>query len=252
MKRRLFRWHRGSLSESLATTKEVYSISDMIAYIIEDYQAPAGYLKKIHISDEGLKDSRCGINWENIYRVMADFNDNTSFCIGYCNFNQDITPQELFETAIRLASDKHSLQEKKGMPYILHPLRIMISVQKEWQEMKCQDKYWDMCTAAVLHGIIEDTNTTFEELSVHGFSQEVINIINILTKQKEETYIDYIQRICESNNRSALIIKMADLRDDIDMYRSQKPLTEANKRQLQYYERALRKIKKLWNTPVYE
>lgn len=243
MKRRLFRWHRFGLSESLDSTVEVHSLSQMISFILKDFPAD-NYLHNIRISTDHLNDSdRCGKEWEERHYVLADFEEYTGQCIGYCNFIADATPQELLEEAIKIATSQHAGQvDKGGMPYILHPLRVMMSVQRQCAIERADKRYWNMCIASVLHDVIEDTTTTYEELSEHGFDKEVINLLTILTKQPDEEYADYITRITESGNRQALTIKLADLRDNMDEERLNQPLSDADKNRLDRYRKAFEKL----------
>src|SRR5258706_6160057 len=63
------------------------------------------------------------------------------------------------ERAIALAARKHEGQlDKAGAPYILHPIRVMLRVASLEEKM-----------AAVLHDVVEDTDTTFEDLAREGF-----------------------------------------------------------------------------------
>lgn len=243
MKIRLFRWHRFGLSESLESTVEVHSLSQMISFILKDFPAD-NYLHNIRIGPVNFTYSNLyGKEWEECHHVLADFEGYTGQCIGYCNFIADTTPQELLEEAIKIATSQHAGQmDKGGMPYILHPLRVMMDVQREYAIERAYKSYWDMCIASVLHDVIEDTPITYEELSSHGFDQEVIDLLTILTKQPDEEYADYITRITESGNRQALTIKLADLRDNMDEERLNHPLSDADKNRLNRYRMAFEKL----------
>ena len=143
------------------------------------------------------------------------------------------------EQAIALATEKHSGQtDKAGMPYILHPLRVMMSVQREHYEQNQPRKYLNMCIAAVLHDVVEDTDISLEEISMMGFDREVTYILSLLTKGKSEPYSDYIQRIKESRNVCAIIIKRADLKDNMEKSRLLKPLSEEDQKRLDKYSAA--------------
>ena len=64
---------------------------------------------------------------------------------------------------------------------------------------------------AYLHDILEDTETTPDDLKDAGVTYEVIKAVEILTKRKKETYKDYISRIVGSHNALAQLVKYADL-----------------------------------------
>ena len=110
----------------------------------------------------------------------------------------------MLSKAIEIAARAHDgFNDKCGEPYILHPLRVMLS-RKEELERIC----------AVLHDVIEDTELTLDDLRNEGFSEEVILILDCLTKRPGEKYEDYISRII--TNENACHIKLADLNDNMD------------------------------------
>ena len=98
--------------------------------------------------------------------------------------------------------------DKGGKPYILHCLRVMNSVNQKDE---------DLMIAAILHDIVEDTDYTFSDLTVLGFSDRVIGILHLLTHQKSTPYDEYIKAISVSADATA--IKLADLRDNSDITR---------------------------------
>lgn len=107
------------------------------------------------------------------------------------------------ETAIQLAVLAHKGQvDKQGAQYILHPLRVMIKLKKE------EDRI-----VGVLHDVIEDTNITLKELSALGFTKEIIEAVDCLTR-KDESYEDFILQI--KKNPIARRVKLADLADNTD------------------------------------
>lgn len=87
--KKLFRFHRGSLADSLATTIEVSGAYDLMAKIIAEYDkfAPPGYLKNIRTSDEPIKDDRLPEEWNGLsFYVLADIPGYEGQCIGMSNF----------------------------------------------------------------------------------------------------------------------------------------------------------------------
>ena len=73
--------------------------------------------------------------------------------------------------------------------------------------------------AALLHDVVEDTDVTFEDLSAQGISPEVINTLKLLTHANDIPYMDYIRRIKDSGNQTAIAVKLADLRHNSDASR---------------------------------
>jgi len=114
------------------------------------------------------------------------------------------------EIAEKIAREAHKGQyrkigEDKGKGYIVHPERMA-------------NKYLhsDLLSAAMwIHDVLEDTPVTKEDMLKQGLSQEVVDIVEIVTRRKDETYLDFILRISSSGNTSAIILKMEDLNDNM-------------------------------------
>ena len=104
--------------------------------------------------------------------------------------------------ALQIAAAAHEGQkDKKGLPYILHPLRAMLSVEGEEAQI-----------VAVLHDVIEDTTVTADDLRRAGFDEDVVAAVLCVTHQKGEPYADYVVR-CRGNE-VARRVKLADLADN--------------------------------------
>lgn len=115
------------------------------------------------------------------------------------------------EKAINIAVQAHSGQkDKAGMPYVLHPLRLMLR----------QDSPEAMIVA-VLHDVVEDTDLSIEQLADAGFSGAVLEAIYLLTHDKSIPYMDYIRAI--ANNVLARQVKITDLIDNMDLSRIPNP-----------------------------
>lgn len=97
------------------------------------------------------------------------------------------------ERAIAIAVEAHKGQkDKSGAPYILHPLRVMGRVNPDTEKI-----------VAVLHDVIEDTRWTFDDLRKEGFSEDVIQAIDCVTKRDGESYEDFVKRRREIDWRGA-------------------------------------------------
>lgn len=115
------------------------------------------------------------------------------------------------EKAITLAAKKHAGQvDKANQPYIFHPLRLMFKVTTIEQKI-----------VAVLHDILEDTDTTVVDLISLGFSTDVIDAIQALTKNKGESRIEAAYRAVK--NPIACVVKLADVTDNMDLSRIAQP-----------------------------
>lgn len=130
----------------------------------------------------------------------------------------------MLEKAILIATKAHYGQlDKGGQPYILHPLRIMQSCNTDLEKI-----------CAVLHDIIEDTNVSLNELREEGFSEDVLVILDLLTKKEHEEYSTFIDRI--SKNETACRVKIADLQDNMNLSRIENPSIEDKKRVEKYMD----------------
>lgn len=73
--------------------------------------------------------------------------------------------------------------------------------------------------AAILHDILEDTETTEQELRQRlPFSvldKGVISSVKILTKESDTSYEDYIKKIFDSGDFIAIVVKRADMKDHL-------------------------------------
>ena len=87
--KKLFRFHRGGLVESLATTLEVRGV-DEIRKIVNDHTLCSGHFKNIRIEREPHADRRLSKEWGGIsYYVLADFDGYSGQCVGMCNFYEE-------------------------------------------------------------------------------------------------------------------------------------------------------------------
>lgn len=117
---------------------------------------------------------------------------------------------QLLELAIQIATKAHSGQtDRAGKPYILHCLRVM-EAGKTIQEK----------IVGVLHDTIEDTLLTFNSLMIAGFSDEIIEAIDCITKRPGEKYKDYLLRV--HSNPIATSVKLSDIKDNMDTKRLKK------------------------------
>lgn len=69
----------------------------------------------------------------------------------------------------------------------------------------------DLKPTAWLHDVLEDTIVTIEDLMRCGISQTTIVNVLQLTRDKSTMYDYYIEKLCESGNVGAMVVKLADL-----------------------------------------
>jgi len=108
------------------------------------------------------------------------------------------------DTAIKLAVRAHDGQvDKIGDPYIFHVMRVAASFINEPF----------LQGIALLHDVIEDSDLTLRDLRDNGVSTVQGLAIDVLTRRKQDTYREYIERV--RIVEAARLVKIADLRDNL-------------------------------------
>ena len=108
------------------------------------------------------------------------------------------------DTAVIIAAQAHQGQKDRyGVNYILHPLRVMLRFESETEMI-----------VAILHDVIEKTEWTLEKLREQGFNDTVLKAVNLLTRQDEQPYMEYIEKL--KGNRIARRVKIADIEDNMN------------------------------------
>lgn len=134
---------------------------------------------------------------------------------------------------IDLIRDFHENQfDKGGFPYWTHPVRVMGMLPLGSGETEQH--------AALLHDVMEDCGVTRDQLRVMGYTNEVINIIELVTRKKGDglTYMEWIRRIAESGNIGAIRVKIADNWDNSNPLRIAQ-LPEESRSIAHRYERSI-------------
>lgn len=134
------------------------------------------------------------------------------------------------ERAISIAARAHEGQrDKAGAPYILHPLRVMMRMAED-----------DERIVAVLHDVIEDTSVTLSVLRAEGFSEQVLEALEHLTRRPDEDYEQFIVRAAKT--ALSRRVKLADLEDNSDLGRFANA-SEADRLRAEKYRRALDQLR---------
>lgn len=115
------------------------------------------------------------------------------------------TGAEYVALAEALATVAHSGQSRKGSgePYIEHPRRVAASATS-----------WRTRCVAWLHDVTEDTPVTTGTL-LKLFPAEVLEAVGHLTRAEGEKYSEYIDWLVAHGSRIALLVKAADLADNL-------------------------------------
>ncbi|KAK1134918.1 Guanosine-3',5'-bis(diphosphate) 3'-pyrophosphohydrolase MESH1 [Melipona bicolor] len=141
--------------------------------------------------------------------------------VGSCKLcSRELTNAELLSIIIKcvnFAAIKHKDQRRKDeqeTPYINHPIGVANILS---QEGNIHDPV--VIIAALLHDIVEDTNTTFEEIE-NQFGTEVCNIVKEVTDDKSLPKAErkklQIQNASKKSHKAKLINladKLYNLRD---------------------------------------
>lgn len=121
----------------------------------------------------------------------------------------EVARGQMLSKMISLATERHVGQfDKGGRPYILHPLTVMHRLRTDDEELQC---------IAVGHDLVEDTDTTLDELSNMGFSLRVRQGIQCLTKTPGIEDAVYRRKV--KSNPDAIRVKIEDLRHNSDIRR---------------------------------
>ena len=132
----------------------------------------------------------------------------------------------LTKLAMRLCFERHQDQvDKCGVPYPFHPFHVAESMMDE--KSTC---------VALLHDVLEDTETTKEELLQFGFPNDIVEAICLMTHEDGLPYQDYVSRI--KTNPIARAVKISDLMHNSDLSRLD-VVKETDLRRVEKYKKAL-------------
>ncbi len=128
--------------------------------------------------------------------------------------------------------------DKGGYPYALHLLQVYKNVNTEEEKI-----------VALLHDVIEDKKVTKEELFEIGFPEKQVDDVVILSRIRPLEYVDYIDRIVKNGSREALHVKLADLKNNMDISRIKDPTLKdyerIEKRYTPSYEKILNRLREM-------
>lgn len=138
------------------------------------------------------------------------------------------------QRAYALAKKAHLGQKDKGgNDYIEHPKAVASMMDTDIEK-----------AVAYLHDVVEDTKISFDDLKEYGFPNQIIEAVKALTKQKNESYDVYIDRVIK--NPTAKKVKLADMKHNSDITRIKNPSQKDYDRCQKYLD----KIQYLINKPL--
>ncbi len=137
-------------------------------------------------------------DFEALIKKIKEYNPNADF--------------DMIERAYECASNMHKKQKREsGEPYIIHPLEVAYIVAE--LELDAQ-----AIAAALLHDVIEDTETSYEEIK-KDFGEDVALIVEGVTKldklnfiTKEDQQIESLRKmfLAMAKDVRVIFIKLAD------------------------------------------
>lgn len=111
----------------------------------------------------------------------------------------------LIDKAIALAVEAHSSDiDLDGNPTILHALSVGMAGKSDNEKI-----------VGFLHDVVEDTEYTFDDIAKEGFDEETMEALHLLTHDKVIPYMEYIAKICNSGNTTAINVKLNDLHHNL-------------------------------------
>lgn len=132
----------------------------------------------------------------------------------------------LTKLAMKIAYEVHRDQkDKNGLPYIFHPFHL--AEQMDDEASTC---------VALLHDVVEDSDTTIDDLRKAGFPEDILTGVALMTHEDAVPYLDYVRAI--KKNPLAVKVKLADLAHNSDTTRLD-VVDDAALLRLEKYRRAL-------------
>lgn len=110
---------------------------------------------------------------------------------------------ELIASSIATIAHDGQTTKSAGERFINHPKRVAFLVSEPAKPV------------AWLHDVLEDTTVTEDYLRQRGIPQSVIDSVKMVTRQADEDYGSFIERIGQSGDKIAIEVKLADLRDNL-------------------------------------
>lgn len=110
------------------------------------------------------------------------------------------------KSTINLIKKAHAGQKYGADPYWTHPLAVAEKGKDLFGSKFTVSAY----LASLLHDTLEDTELTASELQRLGYNAQVIDVVELVTKDKTLNYEGNIRRIIQSGNKLAMMVKFAD------------------------------------------
>ena len=136
----------------------------------------------------------------------------------------------LVRRAYEVAESAHAGQMRdEGTPYIIHPLRVAVSLADELEIYSPK-----LICGALLHDVIEDSPTTREEIA-EMFGEEIAEIVWLLTKFDDVSLPAYLAAIEAAAETGAPMVKLCDRLDNL-RFLAHSPKAEKKRRYIRTTE----------------
>ena len=119
---------------------------------------------------------------------------------------------------VAFIQEAHKGQKYGDMPYFFHPVEvanevisIALMLYADSAKVTQMPELRDVQLAALLHDVIEDTEYTEAQLR-QRFRKTVVDMVVLLSLNEGLEYRENIQRIIDSGNIGAMLVKLADNR----------------------------------------
>ena len=117
------------------------------------------------------------------------------------------SPTPATKAAMKICYEAHAGQvDKSGLPYVFHPFHLAEQMETEHE----------IC-AALLHDVMEDTDTMPDDLVAAGIPDEYVATCLKLKHDPNVPYMNYVEVL--KDDPVARRVKMADLRHNSDLNR---------------------------------
>lgn len=118
---------------------------------------------------------------------------------------------DLIGSAFRVAARAHEGQaDKAGEAYISHPSRIAA-------RLLCDGHRDQIVAAGLLHDVVEDSGISIDQLRHLGFPEDVLEIVEALSRREGERPDAYYARV--KAVLGAVLVKDYDIDDNSDPHR---------------------------------
>ena len=136
------------------------------------------------------------------------------------------------KSALEIAMDAHIEDSWGDHPYLTHLALTTYNTTRILAEAEIEDTD-DFVNAAWLHDVIED-HPEYEDQIREEFP-ELINSLLLVSRDKKDTYAEFIDKIVGSGDKIAVVVKLADMTTNL----SNNPPANLRKR----YEKNIEQLK---------